>query len=97
MNEVVKEISNKYSINEELFFYDKNNNKIKTLKVFAITYDEDSKPKTIKYNYLFNEDELFDTFDDAFTYARWYLSGVYNRLTNELKNQSKEGDYHDGK
>lgn len=83
-----KEITNKYNINEELYFYHPNENKIIKIKVFAVTYDCD-RDNTIKYNFKYDEDILFDTYDDAFMYARMYIKDKMNNLINELE----EGDY----
>ena len=83
-----KEISNKYSINEEVYYYRAKDNKIIKIKIYAITYDKDNE-KIIRYNYFYPEDELYDTYDDAFMYARMYLKEHMNDLINELK----EGDY----
>lgn len=83
-----KEISNKYNINEELYCYNQHDNMIMKIKVFSITYDKDHE-NLIRYNYIYTEDMLFDTYDDAFMFARICIKEHMEHLINELK----EGDY----
>lgn len=83
-----KEISNKYNINEELYCYNKIENKIIKIKVYAVTFDKDND-NVIKYNYFYPENEVFDTYEDAFMFARICIKEHMEHLINELK----EGDY----
>ena len=83
-------IINKYDINDKLYVYNSKENKIDIIKVFAITLSEDDNE--VKYNYRYYEHEVFAIYDDAFTYARCYLSKVFNDLYENLKSKMKEGD-----
>ena len=83
-------IINKYDINDVLYFYNPNENKIEKIKVFAISLAE--KDTEVTYNYRYLEHEVFGVYDDAFKYARQCIYAYYMQLDEELKNNSKEGE-----
>lgn len=76
-------VRNKYLINDELYAYDSAKNVIEKIVVFAVTYEKDEG--SCRYNYKYYEDSLFYEYDDAFKFARKYLSNKFNEYLNKLK------------
>ena len=85
-----KNVYNKYDINDVVYTYNTNINKIEKITVFAITLSETDTEVTYNYKYL--EHEVFAVYDDAFKYARQCLYAFYMQLEEELKTNSKEGE-----
>ena len=54
---------NKWEIGNILYFYNTLQNAIKRIEVVAIALDEDRE--TIIYNYLYDENKLFATFEEC--------------------------------
>lgn len=76
-------VRNKYFISDELYAYDSAKNVIVKIVVFAITYEKNEGCP--KYNYKYYEDSLFYEYEDAFAYARKYLSKKFEEKLNKLK------------
>ena len=76
-------VINNYFISDELYAYDFTKNIIEKIVVFAITYEKNEG--TCKYNYKYYEDSLFYEYEDAFKYARKYLSNKFTEYLNKLK------------
>lgn len=76
-------VRNKFFISDELYAYDSAKNIIEKIVVFAITYEKNEG--CVKYNYKYYEDSLFYDYDDAFKFARKYLSNKFTEYLNKLK------------
>lgn len=76
-------VRNKYFISDVVYAYDSAKNIIEKIVIFAITYEKNEG--CCKYNYKYYEDSLFYEYDDAFKYARKYLSNKFNEYLNKLK------------
>lgn len=80
---------NKYHINDKLFYYDSNKNKILIIIVFAITFSEKDDIEC-KYNYLYPESKLYSTYEECFKAARETIKELMNHLVDEIKMQLNE-------
>lgn len=83
-------IINKYDINDVLYVYNAKANRIDTIVVSSITLD--TEDEEVKYNYRYYQHEVFALYEDAFRYARKYLSEVFNNLYKNLKEDMKGGE-----
>lgn len=76
-------VRNKYFISDVVYAYDSAKNIIEKIVIFAITYEKNEGCP--KYNYKYYEDSLFYEYDDAFKFARKYLSNKFTEYLNKLK------------
>lgn len=83
-------VRNKYDINDVLYAYNPNTNKLEKIVVFAITLAETDTE--VAYNYKYLEHEVFAVYEDAFNYARACLYAYYMKLDEEFKSNMKEGE-----
>ena len=95
----IENSKSKYLIGEKVYvekdYFDTHNkNHIILMEIDSITYD--AATKTYKYNYLYNEDELYPTEEDLITFLKTKYYKEYEekiiKVCNDLKNLSERGD-----
>lgn len=88
----------KYLIGEKVYvekdYFDKSNkNHIALIEIESIAYD--AATKTYKYNYLYNEDELYPTEIDLLTFLKTKYYQEYedkvSKVCNDLKKLNERG------
>ena len=89
----------KYLIGEKVYvekdYFDKSNkNHIALIEIESISYDDTTKK--YKYNYIYNEDEIYPTEVDLLTFLKTKYYQEYEdkvtKVCNELKKINERGD-----
>lgn len=86
----------KYLIGEKVYVekdYFSKNNHVTLIEIKSISYDEDTN--TYKYNYLYNEDELYPTEEDLVTFLKTKYYQEYEekiiKVCDDLKKLKERG------
>lgn len=87
--------TNLYNLNDIVFYYDEDNNRIIEVQIYTIVYEErisnkDNLSWDIRYNSAYLEEELFSKYEDCFKYAREKIYQSLDKLLKDLKEGSEE-------
>ena len=87
-------MTNKYNMFDNLYYYDKSANEIKVLRVTSITFDY-AVDGEIKYNYFWNESDLFKDRFECLDYVLDFLHQMHEdkvaEVEKKLHDTSHEG------